>query len=57
MPSAPQVRAWDLDTYASTVSAAIDAVCEVTGSPDVNLIGFCAGGIAAPRGPGVQLLG
>jgi hypothetical protein len=27
------------------VSAAIDTVREVTGSPDVNLIGFCAGGI------------
>jgi polyhydroxyalkanoate synthase len=38
---------WDLDTYARTVSAAIDAVREVTGSPDVNLIGFCAGGIIA----------
>jgi polyhydroxyalkanoate synthase len=38
---------WDLDTYAQMVSAAIDTVCEVTGSPDVNLIGFCAGGIIA----------
>jgi hypothetical protein len=29
------------------VLAAIDAVREITGSPDVNLIGFCAGGIIA----------
>ena len=38
---------WDLDTYAAAVSAAIDTVRQVTGSPDVNLIGFCAGGIIA----------
>ena len=38
---------WDLDTYARTVLAAIDTVREITGSPDVNLIGFCAGGIIA----------
>jgi polyhydroxyalkanoate synthase len=43
-PTAEQ-GSWDLDTYAERVSAAIDTVCEVTGSPDVNLIGFCAGGI------------
>ncbi|MBV9208040.1 MAG: alpha/beta fold hydrolase [Actinobacteria bacterium] len=38
---------WDLDTYAQTVLAAIDTVREVTGSPDISLIGFCAGGIIA----------
>ena len=38
---------WDLDTYAQTILAAINTVREVTGSPDVNLIGFCAGGIIA----------
>ncbi len=45
-PTAEQ-GSWDLDTYAERVSAAIDTVREVTGSPDVNLIGFCAGGIIA----------
>ena len=45
-PTAEQGR-WDLDTYAQTVLAAIDTVREITGSPDVNLIGFCAGGIIA----------
>jgi polyhydroxyalkanoate synthase subunit PhaC len=45
-PTAEQGH-WDLDTYARTVSSAIDTVREITGSPDVNLIGFCAGGIIA----------
>jgi polyhydroxyalkanoate synthase subunit PhaC len=45
-PAAEQ-GSWDLDTYARTVLAAIDTVREITGSPDVNLIGFCAGGIIA----------
>jgi len=36
---------WNLDTYAQRVLSAIDAVREVTGSPDVNLAGFCAGGM------------
>jgi polyhydroxyalkanoate synthase len=43
----PAQGSWDLDTYARTVLAAIDTVREVTGSPDVNLIAFCAGGIIA----------
>jgi polyhydroxyalkanoate synthase subunit PhaC len=38
-------RDWDLDTYARRVLSAIDTVREITGSPDVNTIGFCAGGI------------
>jgi polyhydroxyalkanoate synthase len=38
---------WEMDTYAQTVLAAIDTVREITGSADVNLIGFCAGGIIA----------
>jgi polyhydroxyalkanoate synthase subunit PhaC len=36
---------WDLDTYAGRVLSAIDTVREITGSDDVDLIGFCAGGI------------
>ena len=36
---------WDLDTYAARVSRAIDEVREVTGADDINVIGFCAGGI------------
>jgi polyhydroxyalkanoate synthase subunit PhaC len=45
-PTAEQGH-WDLDTYAQAVLAAIDTVREITGSPDVNLTGFCAGGIIA----------
>jgi polyhydroxyalkanoate synthase len=45
-PTAEQGQ-WNLDTYAAAVSSAIDAVRDITGSPDVNLIGFCAGGIIA----------
>jgi polyhydroxyalkanoate synthase len=36
---------WDLDTYAGHVVEAIDVARDVTGSPDVNTLGFCAGGI------------
>jgi polyhydroxyalkanoate synthase len=36
---------WTLDTYAERVSRAIDTVREITGADDVNVIGFCAGGI------------
>jgi polyhydroxyalkanoate synthase len=36
---------WNLDTYAVRVSDAIDTVREATGCDDVNVIGFCAGGI------------
>src|SRR5258705_87271 len=45
-PAAEQGR-WDLDTYARTVSSAIDTAREITGSADVTLIGFGAGGIIA----------
>src|SRR6516225_5165667 len=45
-PTAKQGR-WDLDTYAAALLAAIDTVRDITGTPDVNLIGFCAGGIIA----------
>jgi polyhydroxyalkanoate synthase len=36
---------WDLDVYATRVLQAIDAIREITGSADVNVVGFCAGGI------------
>jgi polyhydroxyalkanoate synthase len=35
---------WDLDTYSGAVLSAVDAAREVTGSPDVTTMGFCAGG-------------
>ncbi|NEK57007.1 alpha/beta fold hydrolase [Geodermatophilus sabuli] len=36
---------WDLDTYAERIRRAIAVARQVTGSPDVNTMGFCAGGI------------
>jgi polyhydroxyalkanoate synthase len=43
-PSAQQAD-WDIDTYAQRILQAVETVREVTGAPDVNVIGFCAGGI------------
>ncbi|MCW2613307.1 MAG: Poly-beta-hydroxybutyrate polymerase domain protein [Frankiales bacterium] len=37
-------RHWSLDTYSRRVLDAIDSVREITGSDDVNTLGFCAGG-------------
>jgi polyhydroxyalkanoate synthase len=34
-----------VDDYAARVLSALDAVAEITGSPDVATVGFCAGGI------------
>src|SRR4051812_39992337 len=43
-PTAEQSH-WNIDTYARRILDAVDAVREVTGADDVNVIGFCAGGI------------
>jgi polyhydroxyalkanoate synthase subunit PhaC len=40
-------RDWDFDTYAHATIEAIDAVREVSGSPDVNIMGGCLGGMTA----------
>jgi polyhydroxyalkanoate synthase len=36
---------WDLNTYSRRIIDAIESVSEIAGSEDVNVIGFCAGGI------------
>jgi polyhydroxyalkanoate synthase subunit PhaC len=36
---------WDLDVYARATLDAVDVAREITGSPDVNGLGFCAGGV------------
>ncbi len=41
----PEQADWDIDTYAQRILGAIDTIREITRSDDVNLIGFCAGGI------------
>src|SRR4029077_2975496 len=43
-PTAEQAH-WDIDTYAERILSAIDVVRETTGHADVNVVGFCAGGI------------
>jgi polyhydroxyalkanoate synthase len=40
-----EMRDWDLDTYLGAILEATDAVREITDSPDLNLVGVCAGGI------------
>ena len=41
----PEQRDWDADDYAGSILEAIDVVTEITGSEDINSLGFCAGGI------------
>jgi polyhydroxyalkanoate synthase len=38
-------RDWDLDTYGTSILAALDTVRDITRSEQVNLFGLCAGGI------------
>jgi polyhydroxyalkanoate synthase len=40
-------RDWNYDTYAQAVIEAIDVIHEVSGSPDVNIMGGCLGGMTA----------
>jgi poly[(R)-3-hydroxyalkanoate] polymerase subunit PhaC len=40
-------RDWNFDTYVRATIDAIDVVREVSGSPDVNLMGGCLGGMTA----------
>ncbi len=43
-PTAEQ-RDWDADVYGAAALHCIDVMTEVTGSPTINSLGFCAGGI------------
>ncbi len=43
----PEQRDWSLDTYLAAILEAMDAAMEISGSPDLNLLGVCAGGITA----------
>jgi polyhydroxyalkanoate synthase len=43
-PTAAQ-RDWDLDTYVAACKEAVEVACDITGSPDANTLGICAGGI------------
>ena len=41
----PAQADWDLDMYAERIVSALTVVKGITGSEDVNTLGFCAGGI------------
>jgi polyhydroxyalkanoate synthase len=43
----PEHRNWGLDEYVIAIKEALDAVCEITGSPAANLLGVCSGGITS----------
>ena len=38
---------WGLDDYVQTALGAVEAVCSITGSKKLNILGLCAGGIIA----------
>jgi polyhydroxyalkanoate synthase subunit PhaC len=42
----PAQRDWGLDTYIGAILEATDAVRDITGSDDVNVMGACSGGIS-----------
>ncbi len=39
--------AWDLDRYVSELETAIEVMCEITGSDQINLSSACAGGVTS----------
>jgi len=41
----PEQSHWGLDDYAAAALEAIDAIADISGTPKINLVGFCAGGI------------
>ncbi len=48
----PEHRNWNLDSYADGIIQAISVIRDVTGAPKVNLMGLCAGGLAATAAAG-----
>ncbi|CAE6889623.1 Poly(3-hydroxyalkanoate) polymerase 1 [Ectopseudomonas oleovorans] len=38
-------REWGLSTYIEALKDAIDVICAITGSKDVNMLGACSGGL------------
>lgn len=43
----PEHRDWGIDQYVGALKDALAAVCEISGSRDVNLAAVCAGGITS----------
>ena len=48
----PEHRNWNLDSYADSIIHAISVIRDVTGADKVNLMGLCAGGLAATAAAG-----
>jgi polyhydroxyalkanoate synthase len=44
---APEHKEWNLDTYVAACLEAVTTTALISGSPDVHLVGACAGGITA----------
>nr|WP_024306622.1 class II poly(R)-hydroxyalkanoic acid synthase [Pseudomonas sp. P818]ABX64434.1 Pha synthase C1 [Pseudomonas sp. USM4-55] len=38
-------REWGLSTYIEALKEAIDVICAITGSKDINMLGACSGGL------------
>ncbi len=38
---------WTLESYVDALDRATEAACEISGSPDLNVVGACSGGITA----------
>ena len=38
---------WDLESYVEALDRATAVACEISGSPDLNVVGACSGGITA----------
>jgi poly[(R)-3-hydroxyalkanoate] polymerase subunit PhaC len=48
----PEHRNWNLDSYADGIIQSISIIREITGADKVNLMGLCAGGLAATAAAG-----
>ncbi len=48
----PEHRNWNLDAYADGIIQSIQVIREVSGADKVNLMGLCAGGLAATAAAG-----
>ena len=49
----PEHRHWNLGTYAGATIEAIEAIREISGSEQVDVMGLCAGGLVAAAAAGV----
>jgi polyhydroxyalkanoate synthase len=50
----PGNGAWGMDEYVQAQMRAIEIVCQITGSPEVNVMGVCGGGLSVAAMLGYQ---